>query len=108
MAFKVIITQEALRQAKRLSKKYPSFKADLLALIDDLAINPSQGTPLGKDLFKIRLAIRSKAKGRSGGARAITCARLVHNTVYLAHIYDKSDRSTLTDAELKRLAAIFK
>lgn len=108
MAFEVIITQEALRQAKRLVKRYPSFKTDLLELIDDLTSNPFQGAALGKDLYKVRLAIRSKNKGRSAGARVITCVKVIHDTVYLAHIYDKSDQSTLTDIELKRLAALFK
>lgn len=108
MAYKVIITQEALRQAKRLAKKYPSFKSDLLELVEALATDPFQGVSLGKDLYKIRLAIRSKTKGRSGGARVITCVKVIHGIVYFAQIYDKSDQSTLTDTELKRLAALFK
>jgi len=30
------------------------------------------GTPLGNDVYKIRLAIASKNKGKSGGARVIS------------------------------------
>jgi hypothetical protein len=28
--------------------------------------NPTQGTPLGKDCYKIRMAISSKNKGKNG------------------------------------------
>jgi len=51
------------KQAKRLSTKYPSLKTDLTFLINDLKTKPCQGTPLGNNCFKIRLAISSKNKG---------------------------------------------
>ena len=57
------------KQARRLSKKYASLKAELKQLILDLKTNPQQGTPIGKNCFKIRFAIQSKGKGKSGGAR---------------------------------------
>lgn len=65
------------------------------------------GTPLGRDCFKVRLAIRSKGKGRSGGARIITCVKLVRNTVILLSIYDKSDMDTISDHEIKWLIDLF-
>lgn len=69
MNFSVSITPDAQREAKSLKKKYRSFKTDLANLIGALKINPQQGEPLGKDCFKVRLAINSKQKGKSGGAR---------------------------------------
>jgi hypothetical protein len=36
------------RQFKRLSKKYPSIKAEFLSLIENLEKNPDLGTNLGK------------------------------------------------------------
>ena len=66
-----------------------------------LADNPKQGTPLGKDSYKIRLAIKSKAKGKSGGARVITCVKIISLVVYLVSIYDKSQQSIISDKELK-------
>jgi hypothetical protein len=70
-------------------------------LAKQLIANPTIGTPLGKDAYKIRLAISSKGKGKSGGARVITCVKIVAATVYLVSIYDKSVQSDISDKELK-------
>ena len=63
--------------------------------------NPTTGTPLGRDVYKIRLAITSKGKGKSGGARIITCVRIIAHIVYLVSIYDKSVQGDISDKELK-------
>lgn len=91
------------KQAKRLAKKYPSLKKDLAGLIEKLTDEPEQGTALGNSFYKIRLAIASKGKGKSGGARVITYVKVTHNTVYLASIFDKSEKSTITDKELEQI-----
>lgn len=62
-----------------------------------------QGTPIGNDCYKIRLAIKSKGKGKSGGARVITHVYVSKTTVYLLIIYDKSDQKNISDNELKEL-----
>ena len=69
-------------------------------LLDSLEVNPKQGIPLGKDCYKIRLAIASKGKGKSGGARVITCVKVVKQTVYLLSIFDKSEFENISDEEL--------
>ena len=91
------------RQLKRLNKKYPSLKQEFLELIERLEENPEQGTNLGNNCYKIRLAIQSKGKGKSGGARVITNFIIADATVYLLSIYDKSDKENLTDKELEEL-----
>ena len=91
------------RQLKQLSKKYPSLKQEFLELIERLEENPEQGTNLGNNCYKIRLAIQSKGKGKSGGARVITNFIIADATVYLLSIYDKSDKDNLTDKELEEL-----
>jgi hypothetical protein len=63
--------------------------------------NPTIGTPLGGGVYKIRLAIQSKGKGKSGGARVITCFKVIGKTIYLVSIYDKSVQSTMSDKEIK-------
>ena len=55
--------------AKRLAKKYPSFKDDLKVFSDSLQGKPLQGDELTPGIRKIRMAIKSKGKGKSGGAR---------------------------------------
>ncbi len=58
------------------------------------------GEPLGKDCYKVRMAISSKNKGKSGGARLITCVKIVDDTIYLLSIYDKSEQETMDDDEI--------
>ncbi len=48
----------------------------------ELEENPTTGTPLGNDVYKIRLAIVSKNKGKSGGARVISFVKIIDETVY--------------------------
>jgi len=103
MSFKVLSIPLFDKQAKRLAKKYPSFKNDLAELIENLSTNPEQGKPLGNNFFKIRIAIASKRKGKSGGARVITFVKIVLTTVYLASIYDKSEKAAITDQELEQI-----
>jgi len=80
MSFNIIATEPFERKLKRLAKKYKSLSSDLSAVIDELAENPTLGTPIGKNCYKIRVAIASKGKGKSGGARMITFVRIVKNT----------------------------
>ena len=103
MNYKVIATEPFERKLKKLSKKYRSLKSDLAPLISSLEENPIQGTPLGKECYKIRLAISSKGKGKSGGARIITYVRITKSTVFLMDIYDKSEQSTISENELQWL-----
>ena len=72
-------------------------------MIDILEQDPEQGTPIGKRCFKIRLAIKSKGGGKSGGARVITCVVHVLKEVRLLPIYDKSEQGTITARELQAL-----
>lgn len=103
MSYSVKSIEVFERQAKKLIKKYPSLKLELLTLIKELKEDPTQGTSLGKNCYKIRLAIKSKGKGKSGGARIITNIVVSDSSVYLLSIYDKSDKENITDKELKEL-----
>nr|WP_315199818.1 type II toxin-antitoxin system RelE/ParE family toxin [uncultured Flavobacterium sp.] len=91
------------KQTKRLFKKYPSLKTELIELIQELKENPKQGKGIGKNCYKIRISIASKGKGKSGGARIITHIVISKETVYLLSIYDKSDQETLSQNELDEL-----
>lgn len=91
------------KRAKRLIKKYASLKKELLQLVQQLKENPEQGTPLGKGCFKIRIAVASKGKGKSGGARIITNFMVADNSVYPLSIYDKSEKENISDKELSDL-----
>jgi mRNA-degrading endonuclease RelE of RelBE toxin-antitoxin system len=103
MSYKVKTIAVFEKQAKRLIKKYVSLKTELLQLVQELKENPEQGTAIGKSCFKIRIAIASKGKGKSGGARIIANIVITDATVYLLSIYDKSEKENLTDKELDEL-----
>ena len=66
-------------------------------------IDPKQGVAIGNECYKIRLAIASKGKGKSGGARLITNIVVSDTVVYLLTIYDKSEKENITDRELREL-----
>jgi mRNA-degrading endonuclease RelE of RelBE toxin-antitoxin system len=91
------------KQLKRLAKKYPSLKNEFAELLESLELDPQQGTNLGNNCYKIRIAIASKGKGKSGGARVITYIMIAEEIVYLLSIYDKSEKDNLTDKELREL-----
>lgn len=88
---------------KKLKKKYRSLNDDFEKLLDSLEDNPFQGDKLGRDCYKVRMAIESKNKGKSGGSRVITCVKIVDETLFLLSIYDKGDQSTIKDKELDTL-----
>jgi mRNA-degrading endonuclease RelE of RelBE toxin-antitoxin system len=77
MNFDVILTAYFERKIKKLSKKYKSIGLDLVPILEDLAKNPIQGVNLGHDCYKIRMAIKSKGQGKSGGARLITFVKII-------------------------------
>jgi len=91
------------KSLKKLVKKYPTLKSEYINLVNILKENPRYGTALGRNCYKIRLAIASKGKGKSGGARVITNFVVSDTIVYLLAIYDKSDKESLSDKELRDL-----
>ena len=95
------------KSVKRLKKKYRSLEGDIDQLLEELQANPYLGTDLGGNVRKIRLSISSKNKGKRGGARVLTDTEAVvsidEGRVTLLALYDKSERETLTDAEIKEL-----
>jgi hypothetical protein len=103
MSFNIYTTDFFDKELKKLAKKYPSVKNDYKALIDSLKEKPKQGLALGKDCYKIRMAITSKGKGKSGGSRVISCVKIVAGSVFLLSIFDKGDKENISDKELDKL-----
>lgn len=98
MNFDIIPTPDFERAFKALAKRHRSLKQDILDFTRSLQENPFQGDELSPGIRKIRMAITSKGRGKSGGARVITYTVLAAETegrVYLIDIYDKADYSTV-------------
>jgi hypothetical protein len=112
MSCKIIAIDNFRREAKWLVKKFPSLKSELETLQNDLLQNPRLGTLIHENIYKIRLAVKSKGKGKSGGMRVITYVveveiqiEEVENdseiTIFLVSIYDKSDQANISEKELR-------
>ena len=109
MSANVILTPNFEREAKKLVKKYRSLKNELLSLTKELEENPTMGIQIKENVYKIRLAVRSKGKGKSGGMRVITYVEteLIEKEdeldVYLLSIYDKSDQKNISDKLINQI-----
>lgn len=103
MSYKIELSENFKKEAKKLSKKYPSLKTDLASLFEELEKNPTTGISLGNDIYKIRLAISSKNKGKSGGARVMSFVKINDTTVLLFSIYNKGDKDSISDKEIEEL-----
>lgn len=99
----VSVSDDFAKEAKRLAKKYPSFYKEFLESIKN---NPLQGDEITKNIRKIRMAIKAKGKGKSGGARVITFNVLTdveNGNVFFLLLYDKEDASTVKVNVVKQL-----
>ena len=103
MSFKVDTTENFDKEAKRLSKKYRSLRSEIASLISQLEKNPTTGIHLGNNVYKIRIAIASKGKGKRGGARAMSYTKIAKETVYLFSIYSKGEKDDISDEEIREL-----
>ena len=103
MNYNVIAIDKFKKEAKRLIKKYPSLKKELRELSSILTTNPTVGISLGNNAYKIRIAIKSKSTGKSGGGRIITYVISNNKEVYLMTIYDKADLETIDDKALRKI-----
>jgi len=103
MNYNIIAVPKFKRELKKLAKRFSSLKSDFSALLGHLQQNPQQGILLGNHCYKIRMAVTSKGKGKSGGARVITYLQPCESTLYLLSIYDKSNKENVSDKELKEL-----
>ena len=103
MKYEVLTIPPFDRQIKRLAKKFPSLKTEYSDLIKELEENPEKGIHISNNCFKIRLAIASKGRGKSGGARIITHFYVENETVFLLAIYNKSEQDDISDKELREL-----
>ena len=102
----ISVSDDFAREVKRLAKKYRSFKNDYAEFLKSIKENPLQGDEITKNIRKIRMAIGSKGKGKSGGARVITFNILTdvqNGQVVLLLIYDKEDASTVKTNVVKQM-----
>jgi len=108
MNYAIIPTEDFDKKVKSLSKKYHSLADDLVKFQKELLANPTMGDDLGNNTRKVRMAIASKNRGKSGGARVITCSILIaveFTKIYLLAIYDKGEQDTISEHTIRFLKA---
>lgn len=106
MTVEIYLGEEFKRQFKRLAKKYHLLTNDFKVFMQAMETDPMQGVDLGNGMRKVRMAIASKGKGKSSGARVITYHVVLtheHIEVNLLTIYDKSELANVSDSYLKSL-----
>ena len=99
-------TEEFLRQAKRLAKRYHSLADDINDLQFELMENPEAGVSLGGGKRKIRLGVKSKGGGKRGGVRVITLNVVIETNdtcVNLLTIYDKKEIPNVSDKYIDQI-----
>ena len=102
MSYRIETIPRFEKDVKKLKKKFPNIKKDLMDFIRVLSENPETGVPLGKNIFKARIPNSSIPTGKSGGFRVITYYE-VGDTVYLVTIYSKTEQDTILTEKLKRI-----
>lgn len=99
-------TEEFLRQAKRLAKRYRSLADDINDLQYELMKNPEAGVSLGGGKRKIRLGVKSKGGGKRGGLRIITLNVVIETTdtcINLLTIYDKKEIKNVSEEYINQI-----
>ncbi|MCR4916545.1 MAG: addiction module toxin RelE [Prevotella sp.] len=99
-------TEEFVRQAKRLAKRYHSLADDINNLQYELMENPEIGVSLGGGKRKIRLGVKSKGGGKRGGLRVITLNVVIETSntcVNLITIYDKKEIANVSDKYIDQI-----
>ena len=106
MNYRINVLPEFAKNLKRLSKKYRSIKQDYANFIKELHHNPNSGVEIGVGLRKVRMAIGSKGKGKSHGARVITYTIILsvdEGEINLLTIYDKAERENISRKEIEEI-----
>jgi mRNA-degrading endonuclease RelE of RelBE toxin-antitoxin system len=105
------LTPEFYRNLRDLNKRYRHIRTDIQTVIQDLEVGNFIGdriSGIGEDyvMMKVRVKNRDIQKGKSAGYRLIYQVESP-TSVLLLTIYSKSDRSDITAAELRAIAAEF-
>jgi len=102
MNFKIETIPRFEKDVKKLKKKFPKIKNDLVKLVKALSLNPKEGIELGADIFKIRIPNSSIPTGKSGGFRIITYYKK-DDILYLVTIYSKTEQDNVLTDQLRQI-----
>ncbi len=101
MKYLIDTSDEFEKSLKEIAKNQRSIKKDIKKLGESLSDNPHQGILIKDNVYRIRMAITSKGRGKSAGARVITYVIDEDETVFLIDIYDKSEQEKISDSRIQ-------
>ena len=96
---KIFFSKYFKNQLKKLKKKFPSIKDDVLKKLK--GINPSKEIHIGRSIYKVRIKSSDQNKGKSGGFRSYIYIYQGKDLLVPLCIYHKSERVSITENELK-------
>jgi len=102
MSYKIETIPRFEKDVKKLKKKFPKIKNDLLEFVNKLSLNPEIGINLGENIFKVRIQNSSIPTGKSGGFRVITYYK-TDDILYLVTIYSKTEQDSILTEKLKKI-----
>jgi mRNA-degrading endonuclease RelE of RelBE toxin-antitoxin system len=102
MRYKIETIPRFEKDVKKLKKKFPKIKNDLIDLVNVLSSNPKLGINLGENVFKIRIPNSSIPTGKRGGFRVITYYKK-DDILYLVTIYSKTEQDTILTDRLRSI-----
>lgn len=96
---KIFFSSYFKKQLKKLIKKFPKVKQDLLKKLK--VLNLDQEIHIGHSIYKIRIKSSDQPKGKSGGFRSYIYLYRKKDLLVPLCIYHKSEKESITDNELK-------
>ena len=96
---KIFFTKFFKSQLKKLKKKFPKVKDDLLDELESIDLD--KGVHVGRSVYKVRIASSDQQKGKSGGFRSYIYLYKKEDLLVPLCIYSKGQQETITDNELK-------
>ena len=96
---KLFFTKFFKVQLKKLSKKFPNVKNDLLDELEDFDL--SSGVYIGRSIYNVRVASSDQKKGKSGGFRSYVYMFKRGELLVPLCIYSKGAKGSITENELK-------
>lgn len=96
---KIFFTEHFKHQLKKLKRKYPHVRHDVLIMTKNLKIENE--ISIGRSIYKIRIKSSDLQKGKSGGFRAYMYLLRKQDVVIPLCIYAKSETESITENELK-------
>ena len=103
MSYRIELSTKFKKSIRNIKKSHRSIENDVDKLVLSLLDNPHQGILIKDKVYKIRIAITSKGRGKSGGARVITYVFDELERLTLLDIFDKSEQENISDNEIQEI-----